>query len=112
MLVFSDDIEWCGEQELFQGDRFMLSEYTEKYPQTCDTLQGRQQALIPYFDLCMMSLCGGGIIANSTMSWWGAWLIENPTQPIVAPNPWFGSMYNHYNMKDLLPENWVEVSYE
>jgi hypothetical protein len=112
VLVFSDDIEWCGEQELFQGDRFMLSEYTEKYPQTCDTLQGRQQALIPYFDLCMMSLCGGGIIANSTMSWWGAWLIENPTQPIVAPNPWFGSMYNHYNMKDLLPENWVEVSYE
>jgi hypothetical protein len=112
VLVFSDDIEWCGEQELFQGDRFMLSEYTEKYPQTCDTLQGRQQALIPYFDLCMMSLCGGGISANSTMSWWGAWLIENPTQPIVAPNPWFGSMYNHYNMKDLLPENWVEVSYE
>jgi hypothetical protein len=107
VLVFSDDIEWCGEQELFQGDRFMLSEYTEKYPQTCDTLQGRQQALIPYFDLCMMSLCNGGIIANSTMSWWGAWLIENPTQPIVAPNPWFGSMYNHYNMEDLLPERWV-----
>lgn len=112
VLVFSDDIEWCGEQELFQGDRFMLSEYTEKYAQTCDTLQGRQQALIPYFDLCMMSLCNGGIIANSTMSWWGAWLIENPTQPIVAPNPWFGSMYNYYNMEDLLPESWVEVSYE
>lgn len=112
VLVFSDDIEWCGEQELFQGDRFMLSDYTEKYPQTCDTLQGRQQALIPYFDLCMMSLCNGGIIANSTMSWWGAWLIENPTQPIVAPNPWFGSMYNHYNMEDLLPERWVEVSCE
>jgi hypothetical protein len=112
VLVFSDDIDWCREQELFQDDRFMLSEYTERYPQTCDTLQGRQKALIPYFDLCMMSLCTGGIIANSTMSWWGAWLIGNPTQPIVAPKPWFGSMYSHYNMDDLLLDSWVEVSYE
>ena len=112
VLVFSDDIEWCRGQELFRDDRFMLSEYTEKYPQTCDTLQGRQQALIPYFDLCMMSLCSGGIIANSTMSWWGAWLIKNPTQPIIAPNPWFGLMYKHYNMDDLLPESWIEVQYE
>ena len=112
VLVFSDDIDWCKEQDLFQDDRFMLSEYNEKYPQTCDTLYGRQQALIPYFDLCLMSLCTGGIIANSTMSWWGAWLIENPTQPIVAPNPWFGSLYQHYNMSDLLPNNWLEVKYE
>ena len=107
VLVFSDSIDWCKEQDLFQGDRFMLSEYNEKYPQTCDTLYGRQQALIPYFDLCLMSLCTGGIIANSTMSWWGAWLIENPTQPIVAPNPWFGKNYSHYDMSDLIPERWV-----
>lgn len=109
VLVFSDDIEWCREQELFSDDRFMLSEYTEKYPQTCDTLQGKQQALIPYFDLCMMSLCNGGISANSTMSWWGAWLIENPTQPIVAPKNWFGSQYDHYDMSDLIPSGWIEV---
>lgn len=112
VLVFSDDISWCKEQEIFQDDRFMLSEYTERYPQTCDTLLGRQNALIPYFDLCMMSLCSGGIMANSTMSWWGAWLIENPTQPIVAPKPWFGSMYNHYNMDDLLLDSWIELKYE
>jgi len=112
VLIFSDDIEWCKKQDLFKDDRFMLSEYTEKYPQTCDTLEGRQHSLIPYFDLCMMSLCSGGIIANSTMSWWGAWLIRNPTQPIVAPNPWFGSMYDHYNMNDLLPNTWIEVVYE
>ena len=109
VLVFSDDIEWCKEQELFSDDRFMLSEYTEKYPQTCDTLQGRQQALIPYFDLCMMSLCNGGIIANSTMSWWGAWLIRTPSQPIIAPKNWFGSQYAHYNMSDLIPSGWIEV---
>lgn len=111
VLVFSDDIDWCKSQEFFDDDRFMLSEYTEKYSQTCDTLFGRQNALIPYFDLCMMSLCSGGIIANSTMSWWGAWLIDSPTQPIVYPNPWFGKMYNHYDMSDLFLSDWVEVSY-
>mgnify|MGYP003321186217 FL=1 len=112
VLVFSDSIEWCKEQEFFQGDRFMLSEYDEKYSQTADTLLGRQNTLIPYFDLCMMTLCNGGIIANSTMSWWGAWLMENKTQPIVAPKPWFGTHYNDYNMNDLLPDGWVEVEYE
>jgi hypothetical protein len=112
VLVFSDDIEWCKEQELFKQDRFMLSEYAEKYPQTCDTLLGRQKSLIPYYDLCMMSLCTGGIIANSTMSWWGAWLIDNPTQPIVYPKPWFGNMYSDYDMSDLFLDNWVEVQYE
>ena len=112
VLVFSDSIEWCKEQEFFQGDRFMLSEYDEKYSQTADTLLGKQNTLIPYFDLCMMTLCNGGIIANSTMSWWGAWLMENKTQPIVAPKPWFGTHYNDYNMNDLLPDGWVEVEYE
>jgi hypothetical protein len=107
VLVFSDDIEWCKEQDLFKGDRFMLSEFAERYPQTCDTLEGRQNALVPYYDLCMMSMCSGGIIANSTMSWWGAWLISEPSQPIVAPKQWFGDFYKDYNMSDLFPESWI-----
>ena len=109
VLVFSDDIEWCKGQELFSSDRFMLSEYQEKYPQKSDTNDGKQNALIPYFDLCMMTLCTGGIIANSTLSWWGAWLIKNPNQPIIAPDPWFGPGYNHYIMDDLLQKNWIKV---
>jgi hypothetical protein len=109
VLVFSDDIDWCQEQELFAGDRFMLSEYNEKYPQSCDTNDGRQNALIPYFDMCMMTLCSGGIMANSSMSWWGAWLISNPTQPIIAPKQWFGEQYKDYNMNDLRPEGWIQV---
>lgn len=43
VLVFSDDIAWCREQPFFESDRFMLSEFDEKYSQTCDTLFGRQQ---------------------------------------------------------------------
>jgi hypothetical protein len=112
VLVFSDDIEWCSEQQFFKDDRFMLSEYNERYPQVSDTLYGKQNSLIPYFDLCMMSLCSGGIIANSTLSWWGAWLIDKPTQPIIAPKPWFGKFYDHYDMSDLIPDTWIEVCYE
>jgi len=109
VLVFSDDIGWCKSQELFSSDRFMISEYQERYSHTSDTNDGRQNALIPYFDMCMMSLCSGGIIANSSMSWWGAWLIDNPTKPIVAPIKWFGEKYKDYNMNDLIPENWIKV---
>ena len=107
VLIFSDDPEWCKSQELFSDDRFLISEFNLKYNQTSDTNDGRVKSLIPYYDLCLMSMCQGGIIANSSMSWWGAWMIQNPTQPIVAPNPWFGKNYNHYDMSDLIPERWV-----
>jgi hypothetical protein len=107
VLIFSDDTEWCKSQELFSDDRFLISEFNLKYNQTSDTNDGRVKSLIPYYDLCMMSMCQGGIIANSSMSWWGAWLIQNPIQPIVAPNPWFGKNYSHYDMNDLIPERWV-----
>lgn len=107
VLIFSDDPEWCKSQELFSDDRFLISEFNLTYNQTSDTNDGRVKSLIPYYDLCLMSMCQGGIIANSSMSWWGAWLIENPTQPIVAPNPWFGKNYSHYDMSDLIPEKWV-----
>lgn len=107
VLVFSDDINWCKEQEFFSSDRFLISEFEDRYEHLSETNDGNIKSLIPYYDLCMMTMCTGGIIANSSMSWWGAWLIENPTQPIVAPNPWFGENYSHFVMKDLIPDRWV-----
>ena len=107
VLIFSDDPEWCKSQELFSDDRFLISEFNLTYNQTSDTNDGRVKSLIPYYDLCLMSMCQGGIVANSSMSWWGAWLIQNPTQPIVVPNTWFGKNYSHYDMSDLIPERWV-----
>jgi hypothetical protein len=55
-----------------------------------------------------MSLCGGAIIANSSLSWWGAWL-QNDIGKVVVPDPWFGSAYAHYNMKDMIPERWIKL---
>ena len=100
VIVFSDVIEWCKEQEFFSDDRFIMSE-------TTDELSDGQR--VPWTDLCLMSLCTDAIIANSSFSWWGAWLIDNPEKTVVAPKKWFGSQFDHYNMNDLIPKGWITV---
>lgn len=56
-------------------------------------------------DLRLMSLCKHNIIANSTFSWWGAWLNENPEKLVYAPARWFN--HNSANTVDLFPEGWI-----
>lgn len=91
IIIFSDDSKWCLEQEIFDSDRFLVSESNNNY-----------------FDLCLMTLCSGHIIANSSFSWWGAWLSDN--QKVIAPSDWFkGSSNEHLDTKDLIPENWIVV---
>ena len=99
-LVFSDSIDWCKEQEIFKDDRFMFSEPEDKYD---------DGALVPYIDLCLMSLCSHAIIANSSLSWWGAWLQTNPNKKVIAPKMWFGSAYSHHDTKDLIPDTWERI---
>ena len=97
VVVFSDHIEWCKEQEFFAPDRFIMSESTEEFS------DGQR---LPWTDLCLMSLCTDAIIANSSFSWWGAWLQTNPYQQVIAPKKWFGPQYDHYHMDDLIPTGW------
>ena len=98
VIVFSDSPEWVEEQEFFQGDRFMVSKPTTKYADGSYT---------PYVDLCLMSLCSHAIIANSSMSWWGAWLQKNPNKKIIAPKRWFGPAYADKNTADLYCPDWI-----
>ena len=105
VIVLSDTIDWCKKQDWLQDDRFLFSD--SSYEVFDDG------AIVPYIDLCLMSLCNGGIIANSSMSWWGAWL-QNDTDKIVAPNPWYGAKaYNYGNAElcdaDLIPERWKKL---
>jgi len=91
VIIFSDDPQWCMEQELFESDRFMVSESGNHY-----------------MDLCLMTLCSGHIIANSSFSWWGAWLSNS--EKIIAPSGWFkGSNNEHLDTKDLIPESWIVI---
>ena len=98
VMIFSDDVGWCKCQDLFSSDRFLISEPQEKYGDGSYT---------PYADLCLMSLCSHAIIANSSMSWWGAWLINNPNKKVIAPKMWFGPAYADKDTKDLYSKNWI-----
>lgn len=88
VLVFSDDIEWCREQDFFNDDRFMISESNNAY-----------------IDLCLMSLCNYHIIANSSYSWWGAWLSNS--KKVIAPKKWFNGPLINNDTSDLYCSNWV-----
>lgn len=87
VLIFSDDIEWCKEQKLFSDERFLISESNDHY-----------------IDLCLMSLCKHHIIANSSFSWWGAWLANS--QDVVAPLKWFGPGNIHKKTDDIYLKHW------
>lgn len=87
VIIFSDDPEWCKKQELFSSERFLVSENTSGY-----------------IDLCLMSLCTDFIIANSTFSWWGAWLSNRGK--VIAPSKWFGPNNQNLNTKDLYLSHW------
>jgi len=58
-------------------------------------------------ELRLMSLCDHAIIANSTFSWWGAWLIENPNKIIIAPEPWF--VGKEFDQLDIVPSSWQRI---
>ncbi len=105
VIVLSDTIDWCKKQDWLQDDRFLFSD--SSYEVFDDG------ASVPYIDICLMSLCSGGIIANSSMSWWGAWL-QNDRGKVVAPHPWYGEKaYNYGNAElcdaDIIPERWTKI---
>ena len=108
-FVFTDDIDWCKSQKYFDQDRFLFNDNAERYSyKTMDGLGQPQNTLLPQVDLCLMSLCSGAIIANSSFSWWGAWL-QNDSGKIIAPNPvkWFGSAMTHLDTSDIVPDRWL-----
>lgn len=60
----------------------------------------------PEQDLRLMSLCKHFIIANSSFSWWGAWLSTNSDKTVIAPKQWF---LDDRNVQDRCPEDWIRL---
>ena len=92
VIIFSDDSAWCKEQDLFSDDRFLVAEGNDSYT-----------------DLCLMSLCSDFIIANSSFSWWGAWLSKSVNKVVCAPEKWMGPDNSHLDTSDIVPDEWTIV---
>lgn len=91
LFVFSDDIEWAKQN------------FPKEYPVTFIS-----QSTIPdYEELKLMSLCKNNIIANSTFSWWAAWLNNNPQKIVVSPEHWFTKVNRNEN--DTIPSTWIKI---
>ncbi len=87
IYVFTDDEEWCEEnfKEL-----------------NCKIISGNSAEI----DLILMSLCKHNIIANSTFSWWGAYLNLNPKKIVIAPKQWYVK-YEASDLRNFLPSNYI-----
>lgn len=92
LLVFSDDIKRANKIRAFKNFdvKFITNE-----PE--------------YVDLFLMSLCNDNAIANSSFSWWGAWLNKNNNKNVYYPETWFGPSKNEFDTKDLIPKGWIKV---
>jgi hypothetical protein len=90
-FIYSDDIAWVRENLRLEAPAVYVSR-----PEFKD-----------YEELTLMSRCKHNIVANSSFSWWGAWLNQNPQKTIIAPARWFKN--SKANSKDIIPEAWIKI---
>jgi len=89
LLIFSDDINWCKKNLKYNNITFIENEPD-------------------YIDLYLMSRCRDNIIANSSFSWWAAWLNNNSDKKVFCPSIWFGTS-GPQDYQDIFCEGWIKV---
>lgn len=90
-FVFSDEPDWCRSNLRIDGPTQYVTHNT---------------ADAAFQDLRLMSMCRHQIIANSSFSWWGAWLNVNRTKIVIAPKRWF---LTFRDSSDLIPDAWLRI---
>lgn len=93
-IVTSDDIEWCKLN--IKGPNIYYSEGEDEY-----------------FDLYLASKCHHNILSNSTFSWWGAYLNQNPDKRVIVPQRWYGPVLSKEADEkngQLIPEKWEKIN--
>ncbi|MEJ0104611.1 MAG: alpha-1,2-fucosyltransferase [Bacteroidota bacterium] len=90
-FIFSDDLDWVRENLVVPGSIIHYMDHNK----------GNASE-----DLRLMTFCKHHIIANSSFSWWGAWLSNNPDKEVIAPSKWFQSRFVN---NDIIPEGWLTL---
>lgn len=94
LFIFSDDIEWCKKNVNYPFKTIFVS----------------SAKMFSYEDMILMSQCNHNIIANSSYSWWGAWLNNNLEKVVICPNAWYkNDKTNATFTKDLFPASWIRL---
>lgn len=91
-FVFSDDPEWCRNNLQVPYPLIFVSHNDMAHS---------------YEDMRLMSQCKHNIIANSTFSWWAAWLNLNKNKLVFAPRKWFNQESRKKTSRDIIPEHWI-----
>ena len=95
-FIFSDDPEWVRTHLPIEYPFSIVEGNTGEYS---------------YEDLHLMSRCKHQIIANSTFSWWGAWLNPSPDKLVIAPGRWYADAEADRQVAGLLPANWHRLAH-
>ena len=88
---FSDDMNWVRENFSLPGANYISDNITKDH----------------FEDLYLMSRCRHNVIANSSFSWWGAWLNDNANKIVIAPQKWFNN--GPKDTQDVLPKEWYKT---
>lgn len=90
-VVVSDDIKWVKENYKLDNSIYISSSMFDNYKN--------------WYDMAIMSACSNNIIANSSFSWWGAWLNRNENKIVIAPKRWV----NNADFENICPSQWVRM---
>ena len=93
-FVFSDDIEWVKRNLVIDNEHEMVTWNKNRSS---------------YVDMQLMSICKNNIIANSSFSWWGAWLNINPEKIVIAPIRWYEKESRNVKANNLIPGKWIRL---